>query len=67
MAKERAPDRAALCGTNELDEKGRVLRARSLSAEFHLRYIRVGDREVMRAVAFIVRDENWSTFNLRSQ
>ena len=66
MAKQGAPQSIALFGTEEPDQKGRVLRAGSLSVEFQngqLRYIRVGDREVMRAVAFIVRDESWGTFS----
>jgi D-apionolactonase len=66
MAKQEAPQSTALYGTDEPDQKGRVLRAGSLSVEFQngqLRYIRVGDREVMRAVAFIVRDESWGTFS----
>jgi D-apionolactonase len=66
MAKEQAPHGVVLFGTTEPDEKGRVLRAGSLSVEFQngqLRYIRAGEREVMRAVAFIVRDESWGTFS----
>ena len=62
MVQQQAPQNIALSGTEEPDEKGRVLRAGSLSVEFHngqLRYVRMGDEEVMRAVAFIVRDESW--------
>jgi len=54
-----------LFGTEEPDEKGRVLSAGSLSVEFHrgnLRYVRRGDRELMHAIAFIVRDEVWGTY-----
>jgi hypothetical protein len=66
MAQQEAPDTIALVGTDEPDERGRVLRAGSLSVEFHngqLRYVRVADKEIMRAVAFIVRDESWGTLN----
>ena len=47
------------------DSKGRVLRAGPLSAVLDngaLRYIRLNDVEVLRAIAFLVRDENWGTF-----
>ncbi len=60
------PSRAIkLVGTEAPDAKGRILRAGALSAEFGngaLRYIRVNDVEVLRAIAFLVRDENWGTF-----
>ena len=65
MAQQQAPERIVLYGTEEADEKGRVLRAGSLSVEFEngqLRYVRRGDSEVMRAVSFIVRDEAWGTY-----
>jgi hypothetical protein len=65
MGPQQAPQNIALFGTEEPDEKGRILRAGSLSVEFHngqLRYVRVGDTEVMRAIAFIVRDESWGTY-----
>ena len=65
MAQQQAPQRIALYGTDEADEKGRVLRAGVLSAEFEngqLRYVRCGDSEVIRAVSFIVRDEVWGTY-----
>lgn len=44
---------------------GRVLTAGPLSVELdngNLRYLRVGGVEVLRALAFLVRDENWGTF-----
>jgi hypothetical protein len=66
MAEQRPSQSIALFGTDESDDKGRVLRAGSLSAEFQngqLRYIRAGGTEVMRAVAFLVRDESWGTYN----
>src|SRR3954469_24239879 len=51
--------------TESVDPKSRTLRAGALSVEFGngaLRYIRVGDIEVIRAIAFLVRDKNWGTF-----
>jgi len=62
----KAPARAIkLFGTTVADSMGRVLRAGPLSAVLdngQLRYIRVNDTEVLRAIAFLVRDENWGTF-----
>ena len=43
----------------------RVLRAGPLTVELdsgNLRYIRIGGVEVLRALAFLVRDENWGTY-----
>jgi len=61
-----APSRAVkLFGTEAEDAKGRILTAGPLTAMLDngmLRYIRLGGIEVMRAVAFLVRDENWGTF-----
>jgi D-apionolactonase len=54
-----------LCGTEEMDAPSRVLNAGALSVELEngqLRYIRVGGVEVIRAIAYLVRDENWGTF-----
>ncbi|MGN6470157.1 MAG: hypothetical protein ACTHLC_11290 [Rhizobiaceae bacterium] len=54
-----------LCGTESADPPSRTLRAGTLSAELDngaLRYIRIGRTEVIRAIAFLVRDENWGTF-----
>ena len=60
------PSRAIkLLGTESADPKARVLRVGALSAEFGngaLRYIRVNEVEVLRAIAFLVRDENWGTY-----
>jgi hypothetical protein len=60
------PSRAVrLLGTEAPEPKARILRAGAISVEFGngaLRYIRVNDIEVLRAVAFLVRDENWGTF-----
>ncbi len=52
-------------GTEVPDTKGRLLRAGALTAILDsgaLRYIRYNGKEVLRAVAFLVRDENWGTF-----
>src|SRR5882724_1589120 len=61
------PSRAIkLLGTESPDPKSRILRAGPISAEFGngaLRYIRVNDVEVLRAIAFLVRDRNWGTFS----
>ena len=54
-----------LCGTEQVDPPSRLLRAGPLSAELEngqLRYIRIGGVEVLRAIAYLVRDENWGTF-----
>lgn len=54
-----------LAGTESIDPRSRILRAGALSVEFGngaLRYIKVNDIEVLRAIAFLVRDENWGTF-----
>jgi len=62
----KAPSRAIkLFGTTVADSKGRTLRAGPISAVLdngQLRYIRVNEIEVLRAIAFLVRDENWGTF-----
>lgn len=53
------------CGTDQPDTVGRVLTAGPLTAELdggNLRYLRVGGVEVLRALAFLVRDENWGTY-----
>ena len=53
-----------LCGTEQPDGVGRVLSAGPLSVELdngNLRYLRLGDVEVLRGLAFLVRDENWGT------
>ena len=59
------PKRAIkLFGTEAPDSKGRELRAGPLTAILHngaLRYIKLNDVEVLRAIAFLVRDENWGS------
>jgi hypothetical protein len=60
------PSRAiALCGTEQPDIVGRTLTAGPMSVELdngQLRYLKVNGVEVLRAVAFLVRDENWGTY-----
>jgi D-apionolactonase len=55
----------ALCGTESVDAPMLTLKAGNLTAEFDngaLRYVRYAGIEVLRAIAFLVRDENWGTF-----
>jgi hypothetical protein len=60
------PSRAIkLCGTEQPDVVGRILRAGPMQVEFdngQLRYLKVNGIEVLRAVGFLVRDENWGTY-----
>jgi hypothetical protein len=62
----KQPKRAIkLFGTEVPEPKLRTLRAGALSAVLDngaLRYIKLGETEVLRAIAFLVRDENWGTF-----
>ncbi len=59
------PSRAiALCGTEQPDVVGRTLHAGPMTVEFdngQLRYLKVGGVEVLRAIAFLIRDKNWGT------
>jgi D-apionolactonase len=58
-------DLIRLYGTNETVEPPRIFRAGPLTAELeagNLRYIRYHGREMIRAISFIVRDENWGTY-----
>jgi hypothetical protein len=53
-----------LCGTEEPDVPGRVLRAGPLSVELengNIRHIRFAGAEVLRGISYLVRDENWGT------
>ena len=53
------------CGTEQPDVTGRVLKAGPIQVEFdhgQLRYLKVNGVEVLRVVAFLVRDENWGTY-----
>jgi hypothetical protein len=55
----------ALCGTEQPNVVGRVLSAGPISVELdngQLRYLKVNGVEVLRAVGFLVRDENWGTY-----
>ena len=60
------PSRAVkLCGTEAVDPPSRRLAAGRLTAELEngqLRYIAFGGVEVLRGIAFLVRDENWGTY-----
>jgi hypothetical protein len=54
-----------LCGTEEVDAPTRRLAAGPLSVELEngqLRYVTFAGTEVLRTIAFLVRDENWGTF-----
>jgi len=54
-----------LCGTEQPDVVGRVLKAGPMQVEFdngQLRYLKVRGTEVLRAIGFLVRDENWGTY-----
>jgi hypothetical protein len=60
------PSRAImLFGTEEPVADPILLQAGALSAELeegNLRFVRLGGREMLRAVSFIVRDKNWATY-----
>ncbi|MGI9420085.1 MAG: hypothetical protein ACR2RA_19855 [Geminicoccaceae bacterium] len=62
-----APSRAiALFGTDEPVADAKTLRAGPLTVEFDngaLRYIKVGGKEAIRNIAFVVRDKDWGTYN----
>ncbi|HZZ60094.1 MAG TPA: hypothetical protein VFE63_02840 [Roseiarcus sp.] len=61
-----APSRAVkLCGTEATDPPSRRLCCGGLAVELEngqLRYVRFGGVEVLRGIAFLVRDENWGTY-----
>ena len=61
-----APSRAVkLCGTEAAEPPSRRLCSGGLAVELEngqLRYVRFGGVEVLRGVAFLVRDENWGTY-----
>jgi D-apionolactonase len=60
------PSRAVkLCGTQAPDAPSRPLAAGPLAAELQngqLRYVTFAGVEVVRGIAFLVRDENWGTY-----
>ena len=65
MAKKTTSRSIILTGTEQTDEVGRILHAGPLSVELdggNLRYLRLNGIEVLRAIAFLVRDENWGTY-----
>ena len=61
-----APSRAiALFGTEEPVPSPKTLRAGPLTVAFDngaLRYIKIGGREAIRNIAFVVRDKDWGTY-----
>jgi D-apionolactonase len=63
------PSRAVrLCGTEDVDPPSRKLTAGPLTAELEngqLRYIALNGVEVLRSIAFLVRDQNWGTYTPR--
>ena len=63
--KATKPSRAiALCGTEQPDVPGRILKAGPLTVEFdngQLRYLKVNGVEVLRVVGFLIRDKDWGT------
>ena len=65
MASNKPKRAVKLFGTELQEAKGRALHAGPISAVLDngaLRYIRLGEVEVLRAIAFLVRDENWGTY-----
>jgi hypothetical protein len=61
------PAAAILVGTEQVEPESVRLVAGPLTAEFQgggLRYVRYGQHEVIRAIAFLARDENWGTHAL---
>jgi hypothetical protein len=68
MASARAKRAIKLFGTDLEDPKPKELRAGPLTAMLDngsLRYIKLDGIEVLRAIAFLVRDENWGTYTPR--
>src|SRR5215468_9051109 len=63
---QKKPSRAIkLFGTEAPEGKRRELRAGPISAVFDsgaLRYIRYHDEEVLRGIAYLVRDKDWGTY-----
>ncbi len=54
----------ALCGTEQVDPPLRRLKAGTMTVDFDngaVRYVRIGGIEVLRGIAFLLRDENWGT------
>jgi len=64
MKVARPSSAIALCGTEQAQAPGRVVKAGPLTAELdsgQLRYVRVNGIEVLRAISFLIRDKNWGT------
>ena len=64
MKAARPSSAIALCGTEQPDVPGRVLKAGPLSVEFdngQLRYLKINGVEVLRAIGFLIRDKDWGT------
>jgi D-apionolactonase len=52
-------------GTETVEAKARVLKAGKITAVFDagaIRYIRYGEHEVLRGIAYLLRDKNWATY-----
>lgn len=65
MKSSAIPKSIVLCGTEQPDIVGRVLKAGPMQVEFdngQLRYLKVHGIEILRAIGFLVRDENWGTY-----
>ena len=59
------PRSVVLCGTEQPDGSSHFLRAGPVTVEIdqgQLRYLRVGEEEAVRAIAFVVRDVEWGTY-----
>jgi len=57
-----------LYGTDQVEAPLRILRAGPLSVAYDngaIRYVRIAGIEVLRGIAFLVRDENWGTLAAR--
>ena len=61
-----SPSRAVMrFGTDEVPPETRLLTAGPLSVELdggNLRYVRIGGREAIRAISYVVRDRFWGTY-----
>lgn len=65
MAKSALARAIKLTGTDVKEGKRRVLAAGPITATFDngaLRYIRYRGKEVLRGIAYLVRDKNWGTY-----
>lgn len=65
MASAGASRAVKFYGTEAVEPKTRIVRTGAISVVLDngaLRYIRLNDVEILRAIAFLVRDENWGTF-----